>query len=125
MKKEKLVKKWIDDMIKNGFMSGWGGDKSDKFKKDQYHTLMKVIDGDVKIIGGNYRLLATIHSDYCNLEQYCKWTEEELKSLLELFGFKDVREVLAMMNCESEKRNKYMENGKLRKEVIFILTPTI
>jgi|ERR1035437_2614159 hypothetical protein len=125
MKKEKLVKKWIDDMIKHGFMNGWMGDKSEEFKKEQYDSMMKVLDGDVKIIGGNYRLLATIHSDYGNLKQYCGWQEEELKALLELFGFKSVQEVLAVMGCGAKDRNTFMEKGMLKKEVKFYLTPTI
>ena len=120
-----LVKKWIEDLIENGFMHGWYGDKSDEFKKTQYDCMMKVIDGDSALIGGNYRLLATIHSDYSNLKQYCGWKEEELKSLLALFGFKEITHVLAMMNCDATTRNGYMENGKLKKEVRFILTPVI
>lgn len=112
-------------MIANGFMQGWLGDKSDNFKKQQFDCMMKVLGGDVKAIGGNYRLLATIHSDYSNLQQYCGWKMTELKSMLKLFGFNDIKEVIAIMNCEDKQRNKCMENGKLREEVRFILTPTI
>src|SRR5437588_11404927 len=99
MKKEKLVKRWIGDMIKHGFMSGWGGDRSARFKKEQYNCMMKVLDGDIKTIGGNSRLLATIHSDYGNLKQYCGWKENELNSLLDLFGFKKIGEVVSVMGC--------------------------
>ena len=123
MTKEEIIKKWIDSMIKNGFMQGWFGDKSDNFKKEQYETMMKVLDGDVKVIGGNYRLLATIHSDYSNLKQYCGWTESELKELLALFGFKKIEEVVSLM--DTQDRNIYMENGKLKKEVEFHLTPML
>lgn len=123
MTKQQIVKKWIDSMIKHGFMSGWFGDKSDKFKKEQYNTMMKVLDGDIKIIGGNYRLLATIHSDYGNLKQYCGWEEKELKELLALFNFKDIKEVVAVMGAKD--RDNYMENGKLKKEVEFTLSPVI
>lgn len=123
MTKEQIVKKWIDSMIKHGFMNGWFGDRSDKFKKEQYDTMMKVLNGDIKIIGGNYRLLATIHSDYCNLKQYCGWDENELKELLALFNFKNIQEVLAVMNTKDI--NNYMENCKLKKEVKFFLSAVI
>lgn len=123
MAKQEIVKKWINDMIANGFMHGWCGDRSDEFKKEQYDTMMKVLDGDIKIIGGNYRLLATIHSDYGNLKQYCGWTDEELKQLLALFGFSDIKEVISLMVCQ--KRDEYMEGGKLKKEVEFTLSPVI
>lgn len=125
MEKETLVKKWIDDMIANGFMHGWFGDRSDEFKKQQYDDMMKVLDGDIELIGGNYRLLATIHSDYGNLKQYCGWTEEELQCLLALFGFKKIEHVTAMMNCDARDRDFFMENGKLKSEVRFYLTPRI
>ncbi len=120
---ENLVKKWIDDLTKHGFMQGMFGDKSEQFLKEQYDTMMKVLDGDIKIIGGNYRLLATIQSDYTNLRQYCGWEKQELLSLLELFGFKRIEEVVALMN--SNHRNDFMEGGKLKKEVEFTLTPVI
>lgn len=122
-KKERIVKKWINSMIKGGFMSGWMGDKSDKFEKEQFDSMMKVLDGDVKFIGGNYRLLATIFSDYGNLKQYCKWSESELNELLSLFNFKHIKEVSAVMG--DEDRDKYMENGKLKKEVEFLWVPKI
>lgn len=122
MTKEELVKKWIEDMIKNGFMNGWFGDKSDEFKKEQFDALMKVLNGDVKIIGGNYRLLATIQNDYSNLRQYCGWSENELKQLLGLFNFTRIEEVSALMN--SDNRNDFMEKGKLKKDVRFYLKPS-
>lgn len=125
MKTEELIKKWIDDLVANGFMQGWAGDKSDKFKQEQFDSMMKVLSGDVAAIGGNYRLLATIFSDYSNLKQYCKWSEADLRALLELFGFKQIEHVLALMNCDSDQRSKCMENGKLKKDVQFILTPII
>lgn len=125
VKTQALVKKWIDDMVKNGFMSGWLGDRSDEFKKEQFDCLMKVLDGDVEIIGGNYRLLATIHSDYHNLKQYCGWSQEDLFALLELFGFKSIEQVVAVMNCPKRDRDEFMEHSKLKKEVKFFLTPKI
>lgn len=125
MKTEQLIKKWIEDLVANGFMQGWMGDKSAKFKKSQYDCIIKVLDGDIKIIGGNYRLLATLYSDYSNLKQYCKWKEEDLKSLLALFGFKKIEHVLALMNCDAAKRNECMDKGKLKEDVQFILTPIL
>jgi hypothetical protein len=123
MTKEQIVKKWIDSMVKHGFMSGWMGDKSDEFKKKQYKAMMKVLDGDVEIIGGNYRLLATIHSDYDNLKRYCDWSPSELKELLALFGFTDIKHVVAVMGAKD--RDKYMKKSKLKKEVEFVLEPII
>lgn len=125
MKPEELVIKWIDDLINHGFMQGWGGDKSEEFRNSQLDCMMKVLNGDIKVIGGNYRLLATIHSDYSNLKQYCNWTEEELRSLLSLFGFEQIKHVIAVMNCDAEQRNRCMENGRLKKQVRFILAPTL
>ena len=123
MTKEQIVKKWIDSLIKGGFKNGWFGDKSDGFKKEQYNTMMKVLSGDIKIIGGNHRLLATIHSDYSNLKQYCEWTEIELKELLALFGFRDIKEVISLIGAQD--RDNYMKKGKLKKGVEFTLQPVI
>ncbi len=120
-----LVKKWIDDMIAVGFMSGWGGDKSDKFKNEQFDSMMKVLAGDVQVIGGNYRLLATIQSDYGNLKQYCDWDEVQCGALLALFGFKSIKEVFAVMGCSKEDLDRFMLNGKLNPAVKFQLKPVI
>ncbi len=122
---EELIKKWIDDMCKHGFMHGWGGDKSQEFKDRQCACMMDVINGNIDAIGGNYRLLATIQSDYMNLKQYCGWTDDQLKSLLNLFGFETIREVYAVMACDSEKIKSFMENAKLKKGVRFELIPTL
>lgn len=32
MTRKALIEKWIDDLVANGFMHGWGGDKSAEFK---------------------------------------------------------------------------------------------
>jgi len=123
MNKEELVNGWINSLVENGFMHGWLGDKSPEFKSDQYRVMMKVLDGDVKVIGGNYRLLATIYSDYTNLKLYCGWDEKELSALLALFNFNDIKEVVALMNCED--RDRFMLSGKLRCGVEFVLSPRL
>lgn len=130
MTKEQLVKKWIDDMVASGHMQGWFGNKGDEFKQSQYDCMMKVLAGDVAAIGGNYRLLATIHSDYTNLKQSCAWSDNELQYLLAMFGFGCIEQVLALMNCDKDIRNNCMHNGKLKLLVSFeyvdeILTPKI
>lgn len=123
MTKKYIAEKWVNSMMDKGFMQGWLGDKSKNFRNYQIRILKKVMKGDVKCIGGNHRLLSMIASDYSNLEGYCGWTKKELEFLLKIFGFSNIREVYAVMH--SGDLNKYMENGKLKKEVTFRLIPVI
>lgn len=125
MTTKQLVRKWINDMIKHGFMRGWMGDTSKEFKDTQFKCLMEVVNGDVQAIGGNYRLLATIESDYLNLKNYCGWKHKELKQLLSIFGFKSIDQVCAVKAQTGADMKLYMENGKLKKEVLFYLTPSL
>jgi hypothetical protein len=125
MTREYIVKRWIEDMCKHGFMSGWSGDRSNAFKDAQFAAMIKVLDGDVSVIGSHYRLLATIHSDYSNLKQYADWSNAMLEKMLSLFGFEKFEHVIAVMGCGSKGCNEFMENGKLKPGVKFYLHPEL
>ena len=103
-------------MIANGFMHGWFGDKSDGFRNSQINAMMKVISGK-EDMGGKYRLLATIHSDYGNLKQYCGWKENELQQLLRLFGFKNIKQVAFLMSYSSKSLKNFMTINRLKRGV--------
>jgi hypothetical protein len=116
MTKKQLITKWVDDMIAGGFMYGWFGDKSQEFKNRQINYMMKVLAGK-EDMGGRYRLLATIHSDYGNLKQYCGWKDAELKQLLRLFGFDNIRQVAFLMSYSSKSLKNFMTINRLKRGV--------
>jgi len=123
MNKNLLVKRWVSDLVKHGFMHGWFGDRSAAFKKRQISDIHRVLNGDINLVGGNARLLATIYGDYGNLKKYCGWNEKSLNELLGLFGFKDIGEVIAVLN--SNDRDILMDRCRLRGDVRFRLEPWI
>lgn len=97
-------------MVDNGFLSGWGGDRTQSFRDEQVFYMLQILDGKIEI--GRHRLVSILHECIFILREYCKWSIDDVTQIIEMFGFKNTKQVHELTTKPPDYLKKVIMNNK-------------
>lgn len=110
MTNKEIVIRWVNSTVENGFLCGWGGDRTQSFKDEQVQYMLGIIDGKIEI--GRHRLISMLYDCAFNLKKYCSYTDDDVNQIIYMFGFSNIRQVNELYGKPPDYLKKVIHDNK-------------